>query len=60
LWEILGEYGIPEKIISMIKVLYDGFMGSVIHGGKLSPWFAVETGVKQGQARMGWPPPKRL
>ena len=44
LWGILGEYG----IICMIKVLYEGFRCSVIHDGKLSPFFAVETGVKQG------------
>jgi hypothetical protein len=35
---VLKEYGVPEKIVKMIKILY----------GKFSPFFAVETGVKQG------------
>jgi hypothetical protein len=48
LWGILREYGVPEKIIKMIRVLYDGFVCGVLHNGKTSPFFAIETGVKQG------------
>ena len=48
LWDILREYGIPKKIVTMIRILYNGFMCAVLHEGKLSPCFAVETGVKQG------------
>jgi len=25
LWEIMGRYDIPEKIMKMVKVFYDGF-----------------------------------
>jgi hypothetical protein len=47
LWKVLREYGIPEKIINMIKALYEGFECAVIHEGNLSAYFPVETGVKQ-------------
>ena len=48
LWNVLKEYGIPEKLIFMIKALCNGFECAVIHDGNLSAYFAVETGVKQG------------
>jgi hypothetical protein len=48
LWGILKEYGVLEKLISMIRVLCDGFICGVIHNGKTSLFFAIETGVKQG------------
>ena len=48
LWKLLGLYGIPQKIIRMIQALNRDFTCSVLHEGNLTPWFAVETGVKQG------------
>jgi len=40
-------YGIPQKIIRMTQALYKDFTCSVLHEGNLTPWFVVETGVKQ-------------
>ena len=37
-------YGIPEKIMNMIKLLYENFTCHVIHGGTAR----VTTGVRQG------------
>jgi hypothetical protein len=48
LWEIMREYGIPENIIKMVRILYDRFECAVVHEGKSSLFFAVEKGVKQG------------
>ena len=48
LWKVLREYGVPEKIVVMIKVMYEGFECAVLHEGKLSEYFEVGTGVKQG------------
>jgi hypothetical protein len=48
LWGVLGEYRVPEKVIKMIRILYNGFECAVIHEEKLSAYFEVETGVKQG------------
>lgn len=48
LWNILGHYGIPPKIISMIKLLYEEFSCQVIHAGTLTDPFPVTTGVRQG------------
>ena len=48
LWKVLGEYGILEKMIKMLRTLYEGSTCAVIHEGNLSAYFKVETGVKQG------------
>ena len=43
LWKILRIYGLPEKLIKMIRILYDGFKCCVMHNGEESPWFDVLT-----------------
>ena len=48
LWKILHSYGIPSKIISIIKTFYEHFECSVIMGNDLSEWFSVQSGVRQG------------
>ena len=48
LWMILREYGVPEKMVRLIRATYDGFKCAVLHEGELSSFFAVESGVKQG------------
>ena len=41
-------YGCPEKIISITKCFYNNFSCSVIHRKKLTDWFSVRSGVRQG------------
>ena len=41
-------YGIPSKIISLVKMSYKNFRCAVEHEGKLSKWFPVMSGVRQG------------
>ena len=48
LWKILRHYGIPDKIVSLIKNLYDGMTCKIIHGSQLSEPFTITTGVRQG------------
>ena len=48
MWELLKHYGVPQKLINIIMALYDSCQCCVIHRGKLSPAFSVNTGVKQG------------
>jgi hypothetical protein len=48
IWRILRHYGIPPKIIEIIKLLYERFELKVVHGGKLSNVFTIQTGVRQG------------
>ena len=48
IWKILGSYGIPEKLIKIIKIFYLNYECSVVLGEKISNWFSVETGVRQG------------
>ncbi len=48
MFAILRHYGIPQKIIDAIRVLYDGSTSQVYLEGQLSEPFAVTTGVLQG------------
>ena len=48
LWKILRHYGIPEKVVNIIKMLYQEFNAKVICGQELSGTFKINTGVKQG------------
>ena len=48
IWNILGHYGVPEKIVRIIRELYNYFTCQVIHDGKLSEEFQVLSGVRQG------------
>jgi hypothetical protein len=41
-------YGIPRKIMQIIKILYDGFKCKISHEGKLSDFIEVRNGVRQG------------
>ena len=41
-------YGIPEKLINLVKAFYNDFKCGVIHQGETSEWFDIKTGVKQG------------
>ena len=48
MWRILRHYGIPDKIINMLKVQYQGFTCQVLHGGAMTKPIVVKTGVRQG------------
>ncbi len=48
LWKLLQHYGIPTKLVNLIKCIYDGFTGQVISNGKLSDPINIKTGVRQG------------
>ena len=48
MWRLLRHYGVPEKIVEIIKLLYEDFSCSVMHEGNQSPWFKFLSGQKQG------------
>ena len=48
IWTPLQEYGIPRKIIHIIKVLYVTFKCEISHEGKLSEFMKVRNRVRQG------------
>ena len=54
LWNIMKLYGIPDKLIRMVKLLYDNTECTVIDNGEESEWFTVRTGVKQGCVMSGF------
>ncbi|VDP25561.1 unnamed protein product [Schistosoma margrebowiei] len=48
LWKLIRHYGVPEKIVNIIRNSYDGIQCKVVHGGQLTDAFQVRTGVRQG------------
>ena len=48
LWKLLRHYGVPDKIVSLIRKSYEGMSCKVVHGQQLSESFQVRTGVRQG------------
>ncbi|KAK2183596.1 hypothetical protein NP493_305g00028 [Ridgeia piscesae] len=48
LWKLLQHYGIPDKLISLIRNSYEDMACRVIHAGQLTDSFIVKTGVRQG------------
>lgn len=56
LWVIINKiYGIPQKLIKMVKALYDDFQCSVMENNEITASFPVVTGVN-----FLVPPPHRL
>ena len=48
MWRILRHYGIPNKIINMLKVQYQGFTCQERYGGTMTEPIEAKTGVRQG------------
>ncbi|KAJ4440288.1 hypothetical protein ANN_08427 [Periplaneta americana] len=48
IWQTLKEYGIPPKIINIIKDMYQGSKAQIIHEGNLSESIQTRSGVRQG------------
>ena len=48
LWEILRLYGVPKKIINILRDLYEGSEASIKVGIETTIWFKIITGVRQG------------
>ena len=44
LWKILRHYGVPMKLVNMIKNSYEGMSCRVIHDGQLTENFEIRTG----------------
>ena len=47
-WQLMGHYGVPPKFIRLSQELYEASFCQVIHIGKLSEPFKMNTGVRQG------------
>ena len=55
LWTITKSYGIPYKIIDVVKAMYENFECAVVDEGELTDWVRVRTsGVKQGCVMSGF------
>ena len=48
LWKLMRHYGIPEKLVNLVRKYYEGTNCQVVHEGELSQSFQIETGVRQG------------
>ena len=50
----MASYGIPDKLIRMLKILYQGSECAVLDEVVESEWSKVKTGVKQGDVMSGF------
>ncbi|KAL4112400.1 hypothetical protein QTP88_016199 [Uroleucon formosanum] len=50
LWTALRNFGIPEKLVKMIKICNSNTYCKIRYQGELSPQFEVQSGLKQGNA----------
>ena len=48
MWKLLRLYGVPKKIISLIRCTFQDMSCKIAHAGQLSESFEVKTGVRQG------------
>ncbi|VDP07855.1 unnamed protein product, partial [Schistosoma margrebowiei] len=48
LWKLLRHYGVPKKIVNIIRNSYDGLQCEVVYEGQLTDAFQVRTEVRQG------------
>ena len=48
LWKLLRHHGIPQKLVNLIKSMYEGTSCRVVHDGQLTDSFNIGTGVRQG------------
>nr|KAG5712781.1 hypothetical protein BaRGS_007378 [Batillaria attramentaria] len=48
LWKLLRHYGVPRKIISLIRCTYQDMSCRIAHAGQSSESLDVKTGVRQG------------
>jgi len=48
LWLLLTRLGIPDKIVRLIRALYDNSVSCIRMSGLENAWFPIESGVRQG------------
>ena len=48
IWQILHLYGFPDKIVDIIRNMYEHSRSAVRMNGTIGEWFKVVTGVRQG------------
>lgn len=48
LWKIAAHYGVPKKLINIMKQLYKNTEVSVVNGDIQTDWIRIISGVKQG------------
>ena len=54
LWRVLDEYGVKGNLMKAIRSLYARSQACVRVGGKLSEWFSISQGVRQGCVLSPW------
>jgi hypothetical protein len=48
IWQALKEKGVPQKIVTIIKAIYDQSTCNVLHKNQVSEHIPVLNGIKQG------------
>ena len=45
-WKLLRHYGVPSKIVNIIRKFIEGFTAQVVHNGGFTEKFQMQTGVR--------------
>ena len=48
LWRLLRHYGMPVKVVTIIRALYEGFSAQVLNNGQRTQSLNMRTGVRRG------------
>jgi hypothetical protein len=48
LWMILKKFGVPDKLINIVRKFHDGMTAQICGGGRLSEHVPMEVGLRQG------------
>jgi len=54
LWQVLCEYGVRGKLLDGVRAMYENSKACVRVDGKVSEWFTIEEGVRQGCVISPW------
>ena len=54
LWRVMEMYGVGGKLIKAVESMYEGGKACVRVCGEETPWFDVETGLRQGCVMSPW------
>ena len=48
LWKVLEKYGVPTKMLNVVKCFYEGMHAEVRVGSTVTEMFEVQNGLRQG------------
>ena len=54
LWDVLKDYGVDGSLLRTMQAMYENNQACVLVDGKMSEWFRIDKGLKQGDVMSPW------